>query len=388
MMRMRGPLRSMRTILRQYAESDRLTIMVPSMGDSITSGDIQSIECQPGDKVQVGDTILSIETDKVDVPINSDKNGILVEVLHGEGDTVQVGSPLYIIEEDNSVAEAAPEALSTTPSEPPPLTKPATPATPTPTPESSPKPTPTPTPKQLDGEVGSRRETRVKMTRMRQRIAERLKMSQEVNAMLTTFQEVNMSAVMALRNEFKDEFEKKHGVKLGFMGMFAKASCQALENQPVVNAVIDGSEILYRDYVDISVAVASPTGLVVPVIRNVEKMTVANIESEIRNFGLKAKEGKLSLEDMEGGNFTISNGGVFGSMLGTPIINPPQSSILGMHNIVKRPVVDANDNIVVAPVMYLALTYDHRLIDGREAATFLKSIKQYIENPARLVLDL
>lgn len=233
----------------------------------------------------------------------------------------------------------------------------------------------------------ARTETRVKMNRMRLRIAERLKDAQNTYAMLTTFNEIDMTSITELRKKHKDAFQKKHGVKLGFMSAFVKASAYALKDQPVVNAVIDGNETLYRDYVDISVAVSTPKGLVVPVIRNVDGMNYADIEKSIAALGEKARTGSLAIEDMDGGTFTISNGGVFGSMFGTPIINPPQSAILGMHAIQQRAVV-INNEIKIRPMMYICLTYDHRLIDGREAVTFLKKIKDGVEDPAFMFLGL
>merc|ERR1712223_7859 len=234
---------------------------------------------------------------------------------------------------------------------------------------------------------GTRSEHRVKMNRMRLKIAERLKDAQNTNAMLTTFNELDMSAIMQLRKDNQDAFVKRHGIKMGFMSAFVKASAYALTKQPTVNAVIDGQEILYRDYVDISVAVATPKGLVVPVLRNVGDMTYADIEKGIAALGQKAKNNELAMEDMDGGTFTISNGGVFGSLFGTPIINPPQSAILGMHGTFERPVV-RNGQVVIRPMMYIALTYDHRLIDGREAVTFLRTIKKAVEDPRVMFLDL
>ncbi|CAM9350523.1 unnamed protein product [Pylaiella littoralis] len=237
---------------------------------------------------------------------------------------------------------------------------------------------------------GDRTESRVKMTRMRLRIAERLKSAQNTAAMLTTFQECDMSHLMNMRKAYKEDFEKKHGIKLGFMSCFVKASADALREMPAVNGYIDDAakEIVYRNYVDVSVAVSSPNGLVVPVLRNVEDMGFADVEKAIAEYGRKAKEGSLALEDMAGGSFTISNGGVFGSLMGTPIINPPQSAILGMHATKMRAVVGPDGQVVARPMMYLALTYDHRLIDGREAVTFLKSVALKVEDPTRLLLDL
>ncbi|MFC3593915.1 2-oxoglutarate dehydrogenase complex dihydrolipoyllysine-residue succinyltransferase, partial [Novosphingobium piscinae] len=235
--------------------------------------------------------------------------------------------------------------------------------------------------------TGERREERVKMTRLRQTVAKRLKSAQETAALLTTFNDVDMSAVMAARDSFKDAFEKKHGVKLGFMSFFAKAAVLALKDIPAVNAQIQGDEIVYFDYVDISIAVSAPNGLVVPVVRNVDKMSFADIEKAIVGYGKKAREGTLTMDDMKGGTFTISNGGVFGGLMSTPIINPPQSAVLGLHRIEDRPVV-RDGQIVIRPMMYIALSYDHRLIDGREAVTALKTIKEAIENPTRLLIDL
>merc|ERR1712176_936777 len=237
------------------------------------------------------------------------------------------------------------------------------------------------------GIAGTRSEHRVKMNRMRQKIAQRLKDAQNTNAMLTTFNELDMSNIMQLRKENQDAFVKKHGIKMGFMSAFVKAAAYGLTKQPTVYAVIDGQEILYRDYVDISVAVATPKGLVVPVLRNAEGMTYADIEKGIAALGQKAKNNELAVEDMDGGTFTISNGGVFGSLFGTPIINPPQSAILGMHGTFERPVA-INGKVEIRPMMYVALTYDHRIVDGREAVTFLKGIKQKVEDPRRLLLDL
>ncbi len=232
-----------------------------------------------------------------------------------------------------------------------------------------------------------RQEERVKMTRLRQTIAKRLKSAQDNAAMLTTFNDVDMTAVIEARGRYKDLFEKKHGVRLGFMGFFTKAACLALKDIPAVNGRIDGDEIVYNNYMDISVAVSGPSGLVVPVIRNAESLSFADIEKTIGDFGKRAKDGTLTMDDMAGGTFTISNGGVFGSLMSTPIINPPQSAVLGLHRIDERPVV-VGGQIVIRPMMYLALSYDHRLIDGREAVTFLKTIKEAIEDPTRLLIDL
>ncbi|WP_082731013.1 2-oxoglutarate dehydrogenase complex dihydrolipoyllysine-residue succinyltransferase, partial [Sphingomonas sp. CCH20-B6] len=248
-------------------------------------------------------------------------------------------------------------------------------------------PSPSPAPAPAAAAAGDRREERVRMTRLRQTVAKRLKDAQDTAALLTTFNDVDMTAVMEARSRYKDLFEKKHGVRLGFMGFFVKAACQALKDIPAVNARIDGEEIVYHDYADISVAVSAPQGLVVPVIRNADRMSVAEVERTIGDFGKRAKDGTLKMEEMKGGTFTISNGGVFGSLMSTPIINPPQSAVLGLHRIEDRPVV-RDGQVVVRPMMYLALSYDHRLIDGREAVTFLVALKNAIEDPTRLLIDL
>ncbi|MDP4604818.1 MAG: 2-oxoglutarate dehydrogenase complex dihydrolipoyllysine-residue succinyltransferase, partial [Erythrobacter sp.] len=260
------------------------------------------------------------------------------------------------------------------------------PATPAPAPDAAPaKPA---APASTGGApIGTRGEERVKMTRMRQTIAKRLKSAQDNAALLTTFNDCDMSAVIEARDKYKDLFAKKHDIRLGFMGFFAKAACLALKDVPSVNAYIEGDEIVYHDYVDISVAVSAPNGLVVPVIRDADQKGFARIEQDIADFGKRAKEGTLKMEDMQGGTFTISNGGVFGSLMSTPIINPPQSAVLGLHRIEDRPVV-RNGQIVIRPMMYLALSYDHRLIDGREAVTALKIIKEAIEDPTRMLIDL
>jgi 2-oxoglutarate dehydrogenase E2 component (dihydrolipoamide succinyltransferase) len=358
-------------------------VIVPSMGDSISEGTLIDWKIKEGDSVSVDDLLCEIETDKVSIPIRSPVSGKISKILVTDGTTVKVGQHLVDVEAGAAGAKDAP-ASAPTPSASPaaPASAPAAPkveasktaAVPAASPKLSPAPTPA-APSHAISFSADRTERRVKMTRMRARIAERLKESQNTAAMLTTFNEIDMSAAMELRSRFKDEFEKKHKVKLGFMSLFVKAATVALQAEPSVNAVIDGGDIVYRDYTDISVAVASPTGLVVPVLRNTHLMSLADIERSIAAYGQKAKDGSLALEDMAGGTFTISNGGVFGSMFGTPIINPPQSAILGMHAIKDRAVV-VNGKVEARPVMYVALTYDHRLIDGREAVTFLKKIKQ------------
>ena len=256
-------------------------------------------------------------------------------------------------------------------------------------PQSSPSPAAAPVAAALPvaTTTGTRKEERVRMTRLRQTIAKRLKEAQNTAAMLTTFNDVDMSAVIEARTRYRDLFEKKHGVRLGFMGFFAKAACLALKDVPNVNASIEGDEIVYHNYADISVAVSAPNGLFVPVVRDADQLSVAGIEKAIADFGKRAKDGTLKMEEMQGGTFTISNGGVFGSLLSTPIINPPQSAVLGLHRIEDRPVV-RDGQVVVRPMMYLALSYDHRLIDGREAVTFLVALKNAIEDPTRILIDL
>ena len=376
------PSVSLAATQRRFASSK---VIVPSMGDSISEGTLIDWKVKEGDSVAVDDLLCEIETDKVSIPIRSPVSGKISKILVTDGTTVKVGQHLVDLEAGAAGAKAAPSpAPSATPAATTP--SPAAPKVEAPKPVAAaaaaaavPKPAAAApsTASPVISFSAERTERRVKMTRMRARIAERLKESQNTSAMLTTFNEIDMSAAMELRARFKDEFEKKHKVKLGFMSLFVKAATAALQAEPSVNAVIDGGDIVYRDYTDVSVAVASPTGLVVPVLRNTHLMSLADIERSIAAYGQKAKDGSLALEDMAGGTFTISNGGVFGSMFGTPIINPPQSAILGMHAIKDRAVV-VNGKVEARPVMYVALTYDHRLIDGREAVTFLKKIKQVI----------
>lgn len=340
------------------------------------------------------ETVASIETDKVTIPVNAPESGIIKEVFAKEGDTVEVGKDLFKLEPkaaDASAVKAAEkpkekpvEAAAQVQSvKPPPEQKPVEIAKPIPTPapvQSAPK---------APQVVGARGESREKLTRMRLRIAERMKEAQNTAASLTTFNEVDMSALMALRSKYKDAFTKKHDAKLGFMSAFIKASAKALTDIPVVNARMDMAtqEIVYSQHVDISVAVATPKGLVTPVLRNCESMSFADVEKTLASLGERARDGKIALEELSGGTFTISNGGVFGSMMGTPILNAPQSAILGMHAIKERPVV-VDGQIVIRPMMYLALTYDHRLIDGREAVTFLVRIKELLEEPTRFLIDV
>ncbi|XP_045782212.1 dihydrolipoyllysine-residue succinyltransferase component of 2-oxoglutarate dehydrogenase complex, mitochondrial-like isoform X1 [Maniola jurtina] len=402
-----------------YAEVE---VMTPSFPDSVSEGDVK-LDKKVGDAVAADEVVLEIETDKTAIPVMAPDNGIIKEIYVKDGETVKAGQKLFRLEITGAApkkaaaapapeppkAEAPPPAAAAPPPPPPP--PPVTP----PTPQAPPKPAPAPPkaapassipvaairhaqaietasvrvpPSDYSKEiVGTRSEQRVKMNRMRQRIAERLKQAQDTNALLTTFNEIDMSHIMAFRKKFLDAFTKKHGVKLGLMSPFVKASANALMDQPVVNAVIEGNEIIYRDYVDISVAVATPKGLVVPVVRNVQTMTYSDIELTIADLAEKARKGKLTIEEMDGGTFTISNGGVFGSLLGTPIVNPPQSAILGMHGIFERPIA-LNGQVVIRPMMYIALTYDHRLIDGREAVMFLRKIKEGVEDPATIIAGL
>jgi len=382
---------------------EKMTVPVPIMGESITQGVLASWMAKTGDFVNADQVVASIETDKVTVEVRSPQAGKIVETFAAEGDEINVGNQLFVLEVGGTAPAAATNAAPAAAPAAAPVAavsaaKPATTTT-TAAAAAAPKPaaaasksTPAAaatTTTAKPAAAGDRSETRVKMTRMRLRIAQRLKEAQNTAAMLTTFQEVDMGNLIEMRNKYKEEFEKTHGVKMGFMSAFVRAATTALQELPAVNAVIDDTtnEIVYRNYVDVSVAVASPSGLVVPVLRNTEKMNFADVEKTIAMYGKKAKDGALALEDMAGGTFTISNGGVFGSLLGTPIINPPQSAILGMHATKMRPMA-VNGKVEIRPMMYVALTYDHRLIDGREAVTFLKSVQAKIEDPSRLLLDL
>ncbi|KAH8956747.1 hypothetical protein BDL97_07G058500 [Sphagnum fallax] len=370
-------------------------IVVPFMGDSVPDGVIAAILKKPGDAVVVDEIVAQIETDKVTIDVRSPVAGKIELVTAKEGETVTPGTKVAIV----AVGEAG---ATSVPSPPPPKEEkvapppePAAPA-PQPPPQAPPKtpekvpPAPAASQSQSPTEVHlppKGGERRIPMTRLRKRVATRLKDSQNTFALLTTFNEIDMTNLMDMRAEYKDAFQEKHGVKLGFMSGFVKAAVSALQQLPSVNAVIDGDDIIYRDYVDISIAVGTAKGLVVPVIRGADHMNFAQIEKTINTLGKKANDGSISIDDMAGGTFTISNGGVYGSLISTPIINPPQSAILGMHSIQKRPVV-IGTNIVVRPMMYVALTYDHRLIDGREAVLFLRAVKDKVEDPRRLLLDL
>jgi len=376
----------------------------PPFADSISEGDISWMK-EVGDSVTLDETVGEVETDKTSLPVNAPAAGVVTKLLVEDGETVTPGTPLFEMEEGaGGAAPAAPaaKAAEPKPAEPAPAAAAAAVAA-APIPTEAPKAAPIPSkpmsssktdftapaPAAVGSAGPSREERRVKMTRMRQRIAQRLKDAQNTCAMLTTFNEIDMSGILGMRKEYKDLFEKSHDQKLGFMSAFIKAAATGLVQEPAVNAVIDDAtnEIIFRDFVDVSFAAATPKGLVVPVIRNVESMSILDIERELARLAGLARQGALSVEDMEGGTFTISNGGVFGSLFGTPIINPPQSAILGMHGTFERPVA-INGKVEIRPMMYVALTYDHRLIDGREAVTFLKGIKQKVEDPRRLLLDL
>lgn len=383
------------------------TVKVPQMAESISEGTLKAWQKKVGDTVEADEEVATIETDKIDVSVNAPASGKITELLANEEDTVTVGQDLFRIAPGEG-GTSSPAASET----PPPQaekdsgeSKAPTKQEPSPPPASTPSPAPSskteaketskpaPAPKKDSGKPaptpavagGLRNENRVKMNRMRLRIAERLKESQNTAAFLTTFNEIDMSSLMEMRKRYKDEVLKQHDVKLGFMSAFARASALALKEIPAANASIEGDEIVYRDYVDLSVAVATPKGLVTPVIRNAESLSFVEFERELMALGKKAKDNKLTLEDMAGGTFTISNGGVFGSLYGTPIINLPQSAVLGMHATKDRPVV-VNGQIVIRPVMVVALTYDHRMLDGREAVTFLVRVKEYIEDPRKMLL--
>jgi 2-oxoglutarate dehydrogenase E2 component (dihydrolipoamide succinyltransferase) len=414
-----------------------MEIKVPPLGESVTEATVARWTKAVGDHIGKDENLVELETDKVTLDVPSPVDGKVISLSVSEGETVGANAVLAVIEEGAAAekpAEKQPEKQ---------LEKPAAAATPASAPVSAPvseaplspavrrlvdennldpnaiagtgkdgrltkgdvlsameTPSvavaapvtpPAPTPAALAPRTDQPREERVPMSRLRQVIARRLKDAQNTAAMLTTFNEVDMSAVMAIRAEYKDSFEKRHGVKLGFMSFFVHAVIEALKDYPAVNAEIHGTDIIYKNYYNVGVAVGTPQGLVVPVLKDADQMSFAETEATINSFGEKARQGQLSMADMSNGTFTISNGGIYGSMLSTPILNPPQSGILGMHNIQKRPVVVSGkdgDSIVIKPMMYLALSYDHRIIDGREAVSFLVRVKQSIEDPKRLLIGL
>ncbi|MFM1759837.1 MAG: hypothetical protein RLY75_1108 [Pseudomonadota bacterium] len=401
-------------------------VKVPQLSESVAEATLLQWKKKVGDAVGQDEILIEIETDKVVLEVPSPSAGVITEIVIADGGTV-VAEQLIAKIDSTAVAAAAPAAAAPAPVAIPAQAPAASPAPAAPAAKSSGAAAAPSAAKILaennmtasqvagsgrDGRVtkgdalnavaggssaaalpsapiplGNRPEERVPMSRLRARIAERLLESQANNAILTTFNEVNMAPVIAMRNKYKDQFEKVHGVKLGFMSFFVKAATHALKKFPLLNASVDGNDIVYHGYFDIGIAVSSPRGLVVPILRDVDQMNLADIEKKIAEFGVKAREGKLSLEDLTGGTFSISNGGVFGSMLSTPIINPPQSAILGIHATKERAVVE-NGQIVIRPINYLALSYDHRIIDGREAVLGLVAMKDALEDPSRLLLDL
>jgi 2-oxoglutarate dehydrogenase E2 component (dihydrolipoamide succinyltransferase) len=401
-----------------------IDVKVPSVGESISEVTIASWIKKDGDIVKIDTPICSIESDKATLEISAPKSGKL-KILVAEGEVVKIGAKIAEVDETVALTASAPATESAAKAQPAPTSSPSA---------DTSKNYPSPAAQKILAEKGvdatsvsgsgkdgritksdaeaatanakpqehapmanlvketfaqsfSRDVRREKMTSLRKTIARKLVEAKNTTAMLTTFNEVDMSAVMEIRKKYKDSFKEKHGVGLGFMSFFTKAACAALKQYPAVNAMIDGENLLYHNYADVGVAVSTPKGLVVPVLRNAESMSLAQIESKIIQLATKARDGKLTLDEMQGGTFTITNGGTFGSMLSTPIINIPQSAILGMHNIVDRPVA-VNGQVVIRPVMYLALSYDHRIIDGKESVSFLKAIKEMLEDPSRMLLEL
>ncbi|MGO3123111.1 MAG: 2-oxoglutarate dehydrogenase complex dihydrolipoyllysine-residue succinyltransferase [Advenella sp.] len=410
-----------------------IDVVVPQLSESISEASLLEWKKKVGEAVTQDETLIEVETDKVVLEVPAPASGVLTEIAQGDGSTVTSGQLLAKIDTEAKGAAAAPEAAAAAPAAQPAAAEPAkAEAAPAKAAEASKGSAGVASPAASkilsekgiaagdvegsgrDGRVtkadaaaasgkpaapaasagaatslslDGRPEQRVPMTRLRARIAERLIQSQQENAILTTFNEVNMKAVIDLRNAYKDRFEKEHGVKLGFMSFFVKAAVAALKKYPLLNASVDGKDIIYHGYFDIGIAVSSPRGLVVPIVRNADQLSFAEIEKTIAEYGVKAREGKISLEDLTGGTFSISNGGVFGSMLSTPIINPPQSAILGVHATKDRPVVE-NGQVVIRPINFLAMSYDHRIIDGREAVLGLVAMKEALEDPQRLLLEL
>jgi 2-oxoglutarate dehydrogenase E2 component (dihydrolipoamide succinyltransferase) len=400
----------------------QVEVKVPQLSESVSEATLVAWKKKAGEAVKRDENLIDIETDKVVLELPAPADGVLAKIVKNDGDSVTSGEVIAILDTE-AAATAAPKAAV---KEPAAAAKagaqgapPAASAAGVPSPsaakiaaekgidtskvagtgrdgrvtkadvagaDSTPAPA-KPSAPAVRIPVGARTEQRVAMSRLRQRIAERLVQSQSTAAILTTFNEVNMAPVMDLRNRYKERFEKEHGVKLGFMSFFVKAAVHALRKYPIVNASIDGNEIVYHGYYDIGIAVGSERGLVVPILRNADQMSIADIEAQIADFGKRAKDGKITIEELTGGTFSISNGGVFGSMLSTPIINPPQSAILGVHATKERPVAE-NGQVVIRPMNYLAMSYDHRIIDGREAVLSLVAMKEALEDPARLLLDL
>jgi len=397
-------------------------VKVPQLSESVAEATMLTWKKKAGEAVAQDEILIEIETDKVVLEVPAPSAGVLAEIIVGDGGTVVSDQVIAKIDSAAKAAAAAPAAApAPATAAPAPAAAPAAPAT---SAKAMPSAAKLMAENNLSAVAGSgkdgritkgdvlatlsgtapvakaapvaapvvssasgRPEERVPMSRLRARIAERLLQSQQTNAILTTFNEVNMAPVMAMRNKYKDQFEKEHGTKLGFMSFFVKAAVHALKKYPILNASVDGNDIIYHGYFDIGIAVGSPRGLVVPILRDADQMSLADIEKKIAEFGVKARDGKLTLDDLSGGTFSISNGGIFGSMLSTPIINPPQSAILGIHATKDRAVVE-NGQVVVRPINYLAMSYDHRIIDGREAVLGLVAMKEALEDPARLLLDL
>ncbi len=359
-------------------------IKIPALGESVAGGQISKWHFQVGDAVKVGDVLLTLETDKVAAEVTSEFTGVLAGIAAKEGDDVVIGAVVGNITE--GAAAAAPAAAPAPAPAAPAVVEAPKPAAPAPVaeaPKPAPAPAPKPAPKAAPAPEG--RTTRKKMSPLRRKIADQLVNAQQTAAILTTFNECDMSSLMGMRSKLQDSFVKTHGVKLGFMSFFVKAVVEALKAVPQINVRVEGDEIVQQHFYDIGVAVGTERGLIVPVIRDADQKSFAEIEKDILAYAAKAKEGKIELSDLTGGVFTISNGGVYGSLLSTPIINPPQSAILGMHTIQQRPVA-VDGQIVIRPMMYLALSYDHRVVDGKEAVTFLIRIKDCIENPARMLV--
>ncbi|MFT3755973.1 MAG: dihydrolipoyllysine-residue succinyltransferase [Pseudoxanthomonas sp.] len=396
-------------------------VKVPVLPESVSDATIAAWHKKVGDAVKRDENLLDLETDKVVLEVPSTVDGVLKEIKFKEGDTVTSNQLLAIIEE-GAAAAAAPAAAAAAATEAPKAATPAAAAAPAPAAKSASPADALPpgarftavtqgiNPADVAGSGrrgavtkedlinyasgktagvagGARPEERVPMTRIRKRIAERLMQSKDSIAMLTSFNEVNLAKVAAARKQIGEDFQKTHGVKLGFMSFFAKAAANALKKYPIINASVDGEDIIYHGYADISIAVSTDKGLVTPVLRNVERMSFADIEKAIGDYAVKARDGKLTLEDLQGGTFTITNGGTFGSLMSTPIVNPPQSAILGMHTIKERPIAE-NGQVVIAPMMYIAISYDHRIIDGKDAVLFLVDIKNQLENPSRMLFEL
>jgi len=380
-----------------------ININVPPLGESVTEATIAKWHKKPGDSVKVDELLAELETEKVTLEVNAPQSGTITELKVAEGDSVEVGALIALMEAGSGAAASAPKKDA--------------PKAQAPEPKKESVPAYSPAAQKIAAEKGAYpesgsgkdgrvtkgdvlahgsapkkqdnapREERVRMTKLRQKIAQRLKESQNTAAILTTFNEIDMSAVMKLRKQYQDKFVEKYGVKLGFMSFFTKAAIYALQEIPAVNAEIQGDEIVYKKYCHVGVAVGTPQGLVVPVLRDAQDLNFAEIEQTIAEYGKKARNGKLSMDDMSGGTFTISNGGVYGSLLSTPIINPPQTGILGLHKIQDRPMAE-NGQVVIRPMMYVALSYDHRLIDGSEAVTFLVKVKEAMEDPQRLLFGI